>query len=516
MQQAVDYQAIADAMCRQRLAPFIDRAFVASQPGRSYEFNWHIDCIAEHLEAVYRNEIRRIIINVPPRTLKSFSVAEAFPAWVLGKQPQSKFITTGVTHEIAENRAVGCKMIMQSQYYKRLFPATVINPDFNRRSHYETTMRGQYYAAGITGTITSIGCDYFIVDDPVKPDEALSDTMRGATLRAMSNTVFSRDDDPRGGRFIMIMQRVHQNDPSGHFLEVIGPGCVHLKLPAIASQPIRIDLGARHWEMANGDLLFPARLTQEELEFKRTVLGDYNFAGQYLQEPVPLGGGEFRDDWVQYYGNGETVPRKMNVCIIVDPSAGEDTNRKRKKLSDFTAMMVIGFAPDNNKYLLDIIRDRLNPTERVDTLFMLHSKWNDICGRAPKVGYERYGMMTDTHYIKEKMALDNYRFPLIELGGQVSKEERIRRLIPDMQRGNWFFPDRINYCDKDGRTWDLVHELVYSEMPNFPRSRYDDMMDALSRVYEPEMNMVFPKVERSKSTHTPRVSDVSSIGWMEF
>ena len=146
-----------------------------------------------------------------------------------------------------------------------------------------------------------------------------------------------------------------------------------------------------------------------------------------------------------------------------------------------------------------MVRERLNSTERVDTLFMLHRKWNDLGGKPPKVGYEKYGMMTDTHYIKDKMGQEGYRFSLIELGGRMAKEERIRRLIPDMQTGRWWFPANLMYTDGEGRTFDLVKELIYSEMPSFPRARHDDMIDALSRIYEEDLMLSFPRLKQTEN-----------------
>jgi len=205
----------------------------------------------------------------------------------------------------------------------------------------------------------------------------------------------------------------------------------------------------------------------------------------------------------------------MNIVILVDPSGGEEVNKKKKKLSDWTAMMVVGLAPDNNYYLLYAVRDRLNPTDRINTLFMLHRKWNSLSSKPPKVGYEKYGMMTDTHYITEKKKQDAYNFPVIELGGSMAKEERIRRLIPDMQNSRWYFPDTLLYVDGEGRKFDLVQEIIKSEMATFPRARFDDMTDALSRVYEEDLSMVFPKPKLGMVDKALRARPQPQ-GWEQF
>ncbi len=484
-----------DAFCRDSFDSFAHKAFTILEPAVKYEWNWHIGCISEHLEAMHRGQIPRMIINVPPRSLKSYLVARALPAWIMGKSPHDKFICTSYGYEVIEQNAMACRRIMKSEWYQRCFPNTRIDADLDRNTHFTTTVGGQYYAATTMSPIVGMGCKWMVIDDPIKPTEAASVQIRTSINSNIRTTLFSRFDDKRIGKLLMIMQRVHEDDPTGNLLK--DGGYVHLKLPAEAKTQILIKLNNHQWEMQPGDLLFPARLSREILDQALLDMTAYNYAGQMLQEPVPVGGGEFKHEWPQRYPNGTLKPKTMNVVILVDPSGGEELNKKKKKASDWTAMMVVGLAPDNNYYLLDAVRDRLNPTERVETLFLLHRKWNELCGKPPKVGYEKYGLMTDTHYIRDKMVKDSYNFALVELGGQVMKEERIRRLIPDLQNNRWYFPDSMLYVDGEGRQFDLVKELIDSEMASFPRARFDDMLDALSRIYEPELHMVFPRPKKT-------------------
>ena len=485
-----------NALCFKSFDAFAEYAFHIIEPGTEYEHNWHIQCICSHLQALYEGTLpdgkRRLCINVPPRSLKSYLASIAFPAWVMGRESNSKFITTSYNFTLAKEMAQKSRILIESDWYKQLFPNMRIDDRQNEKHNFWTTQRGMYYSSAIM-SVTGRGAEYVILDDPINPKEAVSDTIRNDTNATISSTLPTRFNDLRNDKWLLIMQRLHEDDPTGHFA-LKDPRWYILKLPGEnrTNETIKYTMGDI-WEMKPGELLFPKRLTRQVLDDLNTDLGEYNYAGQILQEPVPIGGGDFKQSWVQYYAPGGCKPREMNICILVDPAGGEDLNKKKKKLSDWTAMVVVGFAPDNNKYLLDIVRDRLNPTERVNTLFMLHRKWNELSGKSPKVGYERYGMMSDTHYIAEKKKQDAYNFPLIELGGNISKEERIKRLVPDLQNGHWFFPQSLIYVDGEGRRFDLVQEIVQSEMPNFPRARYDDMIDALSRIYEPELGMVFPK-----------------------
>lgn len=485
-----DYQAL-QALCRENLGAFTYKAFGVVESADNYQHNWHIDCIAEHLMAVWRHEIRRLVINMPPRTLKTHSTSVSFPAWGMGKDPTIKFMLTSFKGSLAEKMTRKTRMVMKSEWYRSLYPGTVISNDLDRQYYFETTRNGQYFSSSMSSVLGE-GADIQICDDPVAPDEALSDKIRESTNETIRGTLFSRFNDPRTGRFILNMQRLHEDDPTGNLLK--DGGWHHLKLPAEVVKPIFIVLGSKEWKLDKGDLLFPARFTREVLDEYRQRLGDYNYSGQYLQEPTPLSGGMLKPAWVQFYAPGGAKPKEMNVVILVDPAGADDDEKKRKdKNTDWTAMMVVGLAPDNNYYLLDIIRDKLNATERIDTLFMLHRKWSALTGKSPKVGYERYSMQSDIHYVKKKMQEDGWNFALTELAGPKSKTSRMARLVPDMQNGRWFFPQSLIYVDIDGRRWDLVQEILTTEMPHIPYAKHDDMTDALARVYEPELFMAFPK-----------------------
>lgn len=488
------------------------RAFGAVEgEAATYEWNWHIGCVCEHLEAVRLGQIRKLIINQPPRTLKSFLTAQAFPAWVLGLEPHSKFIMTSYSGGLAKDNITNCRHIMDEEWYRQTFPEVHVDPTHDQVDDFKTLERGRYYGAGILGTIVGKGADYVIIDDPVKPDEALSDTIRSNTNAAIRNTLFSRFNDPRIGRLIMIMQRLHEDDPTGHLMQ--DAGYTMLKLPAQAvDRPVLVTLGDKFWTMKQGELLFPTRLTAAVLEEKRRDMLEYNYVGQYLQEPVSLGGGEFQDNWPQVYDVSTLRPREMNIYLLCDPSGGPELQKKKKKKSDYTSFAVVGCHNDNNYYLLDLVRDRLNPTERVDKLFELHRIWNGKGGKPPRVGYEKYGMMSDTHYIRQKQNAEGYRFHLVELGGAMQKEERIRRMIPDLQRGRWYFPPVLNYTElHSGRTIDMIRELKQSEMATFPRARYDDMLDSITRIYDADMQVVFPRIKIQTGPRREGYKD-----WTEF
>lgn len=504
---------VLNALCRENLSAFTNKAFNIIEPSVDFEWNWHIDCIAEHLMAVYEHEIQNLIINMPPRSLKTHTTSVSFAAWCLGKNPALKLMLTSFKSSLAEKMTRNTRKVMRSDWYKDCFPETQISSELDRQYYFETTQFGQYFSSSMD-SVTGEGCDIQISDDPLNPMEAVSDTVRNTTNETIRGTLFSRFNDPRRGRFILNMQRLHEADPSGELLADQETKYYHLKLPAIADRKYIYQIRGKKWEFEKGEYLFPSRFNEDVLNKARSRMTEYHFSGQYLQEPVPLGGNEFKPDWINYYPNGSVKPTNMNIYILCDPAGGDEINKKKKKTSDWTAFMVVGLAPDNNYYLLDMVRDRLNPTERINTLFILHRKWNALAGKPAKVGYEKYALMTDTHYIKEKMVQDTYHFTLVELGGTMQKEERIRRIIPDMQNGRWFFPDNLHYVDTEGRRFDLVNELVNSEMPNFPRAKFDDMLDALSRLYDDDLGRIFPKIQQSQVAAA--YEETGSDNWEDF
>lgn len=225
----------------------------------------------------------------------------------------------------------------------------------------------------------------------------------------------------------------------------------------------------------------PVWLTREENERKRREMGPYTYACQMLQDPLADNAQGFREDWLRYY-DGELRTAGMNLYLLVDPAS------EKKDTSDYTVMAVVGLAPDGNYYLVDLIRDRLNLTERGERLFGLMAKYPRII----KVGYEKYGLQADVEFIRYLQNERNRRFPVVELGGQTPKPDRIRRLVPVFEQGRMWLPRRLLSVDWEKRSHDLVQDFIRDEYLSFPVSTHDDMMDALSRVLDEGLRAAWP------------------------
>lgn len=492
----VDKEKLRRALQRQKLAPFSAKALSVVEPSTFYEHNWHIDCVCEHLEAVWYKQIKRLIINIPPRSLKTHLASVSFPAWGFGQDPTIKFMLTSYKFDLAKRMTRKTRGILESAWFKDLYPDFALSKEQNEKHYFETSQRGQYFSAAMS-SVTGEGADIQICDDPLNPTESSSQVQRLNAIDTIRNTLFSRFNDARTGRFILIMQRLHEEDPTGELLK--DEGWTHLKLPAEAvGKSYSYSANGKTWKMEQGDLLFPERFTKEILAKKAIEMGAYNYAGQMLQEPAPIGGGEIKKEYLNYYNVSAFDASDCNLYITVDPAKGEEDAVKND--NDYTAMCVWALAPDQNYYLVDGVRDRLNPTERVNRIFELHKKWSAKTNRSPKVGWENIGLHGDIHFIKQKQNEINYRFPIIELPPKgmrrLKKIPKIRRLVPLFEEGKIWMPSDLFYKDHNGLSRNFINDIVEQEILLFPFAPHDDFMDAMSMLLD--MNPIFPKMRNKE------------------
>lgn len=224
---------------------------------------------------------------------------------------------------------------------------------------------------------------------------------------------------------------------------------------------------------------------EEIIDQKKKDLGKYTFATQISLKPVSEDEQRFEIDWLQYY---TVAPSPLNKYILVDP-AGDS----RKKGSSYTVMHVVGVDWNKNKYLLDMARDKLSMKEKWEVLRDLFLKHSEGSSTVMNVGYEKYSMQADIAAIQEWQLDEHIVFGIQELGGNVSKKDRIRNaLVPDFQYGKWYLPKEYWYTDKQGKTRDLIKEFIEEEYKHFPNVTYFDMLDALARIGDEKLGVVYP------------------------
>ena len=281
-----------EVILRSDLAWFAERCFSELNPQALFLPNWHIEVIAAKLMAVREGKIRRLIINLPPRHLKSLLASIAFPAWCLGHDPSAQILCVSYAQDLADKLARDCRLIMMTRWYQRIFP-TRLSPHRHAVQEFITTRQGYRLATSTGGVLTGRGADLILIDDPSKPEEALSDARRNATNEWYLNTLYSRLNDKCRGGIVIIMQRLHEDDLVGHVLGQEPWEVVSFPAIAEADEVHAIDTiwGPRCFTRRPGEALHPAREPLFVLENIRRTIGEYNFAGQYQQSPAPLGGG---------------------------------------------------------------------------------------------------------------------------------------------------------------------------------------------------------------------------------
>ncbi len=241
----------------------------------------------------------------------------------------------------------------------------------------------------------------------------------------------------------------------------------------------------------------PVLWTRERVAEKRREMGPYSFGAQLLLDPTSDRTQGFLEEWIRHYRG--SADANTNKYLLVDAASA------KHKSSDYTALVVIGLGADENYYLLDMVRDRLSLTERGDAVFALHRRW-----KPRGVGYERYGMMGDVDYLKARMQTENYRFEVTEVGGQVAKADRIRRMIPVFEAGRFMLPESLFKVDYEGRHVDLVQAFLNEEYRPFPVALHDDMFDAISRIWD--LPVIWPKSvpkaedRYARARHRPRAT----------
>jgi hypothetical protein len=249
-----------DDLLRRDFASFARRSFAELNPQTRFLLGWHFEIIATKLAAPFERKIRRLIINLPPRHLKPHLASVSFPAWCLGRNPSAQILCVSYAQELADKLSRDCRRIVASDWYQWIFPAR-LSPQRQAVPQFETTAQGCRIATSVGGVLTGRGADIIIIDDPLKPEEALSEAHRQGANELFDHTLYSRLNDKQQGAIALIMHRLHEDDLAGHVLaqeywEIV-------RLPAIAEDDETIVvgslLGPRRFQRRRGEALHPAR-----------------------------------------------------------------------------------------------------------------------------------------------------------------------------------------------------------------------------------------------------------------
>ena len=355
---------------RNDLYAFIYRAYLELNPQGKFEPNWHLDVLAAKLEDVRRGTCKRLIINIPPRHLKSHTAAIAFPAWLLGHDPAIQILAISYGQELSDKFARDCRTLMMSPFYRSLFK-TRLSAERNAVAEFETTDGGYRLSTSVGGVLTGRGADVIIVDDPMKAEDVLSDLRRQAVHDWYDNTLRSRLNRQDEGAIIIIMQRLHTDDLVAHLQETESWDV--LSLPAIAETDEHYDLitpyGRRIIQRRAGEILHPKLLSASALDSLRQSMTEYNFAGQYQQDPQPPAGLIVKREWLKFYSEKDK-PEAFDQIV-----QSWDTASKVTELSSFSVCTTWG-VKGRHMYLLNVFRQRMEFPELKRRVRELAALWS--------------------------------------------------------------------------------------------------------------------------------------------
>ena len=446
-------RVMGDAL-RTDFGAFVEKAFQTVCPGQTFWPNWHLQAICYALERVAAGEIKRLIILVPPRSLKSICASVALPAWLLGSDPTRRIICVSYSADLAAKHARDCRAVMGASWYQRVFPSTRLDPAKSAETEFMTTQRGFRLATSTGGTLTGRGGNIMIIDDPMKPADAHSDARRLDLQQWYTNTLLSRLDDKNTGAIVLVMQRLHIDDLAGYLMDQ--GGWKVLSLPAIADREQGVPIGPGkvyyRWE---GDLLHPEREPLAVLERLKAEMGTYDFNAQYLQSPVPAGGNMIKWEWFPYYSD---QPRRPEGSIIVQ---SWDTACTTSELASYSVGITAQVDKNGTFHVLDIVRGRWEFTELVREMRKAAQ-----CHRPKTILIEDQASGTA---LQQTLKRDGYTVRPIKPKGD--KVMRMRVHTPTLEAGKVLLKKDAPWLDE-----------LRAEVLAFPYGKHDDQVDALSQL----------------------------------
>lgn len=441
-----------DAALRLRFDIFLMMVYYTLNPGKLYLDNWHIDAMVFRANEIMRGNIRRLIVNVPPRNLKTITFNIALSAFMLGHDPRLRIFSISYGERLAEDHATLFRKVIESDWYRRIFPAMQIQ----RMAGHEffTTQGGFRRWTSISGAITGMGGDVFIVDDPLKPDDATSAVKRTAANHWFGGTLLSRLDNKEKGIIILAMQRLHLEDLTGYLIRET-TGWDHLELPAIAVTPQRVPIGRdRYYHRKVGEVLNPAFESEAVLNQLREAMGSVQFSAQYQQRPVPLEGALINPDWFQYY---DSLPEPDDRSVVIQ---SWDTASK-EGLTNSYSVCTTWLLHKDSYYLVDLCRMKLTFPALRDMAAVLANNHKP-----------RYVLIEDAStgpaLAAELKLVQRATVKLVK--PQQDKQVRLYSQQALFEAGRVLFPRQAPWL-----------RVFLDELVSFPEGPYSDQVDSLSQ-----------------------------------
>lgn len=455
---AIDLVALEREACRRSLATFAKRAWHVLEPATPLKWGWALDAICQHLEAVTRGEITRLLMNVPPGTMKSLLTAVIWPCWEWGPRglPEKRFISTAHKQDLAVRDNMKCRRLIQSKWFQDRWPLALTS-DQNAKTKFENDRTGFREAMAFT-SMTGARGDRVILDDPLSADDANSQPALLAAERTFLEALPTRVNN-EASAIVVIMQRLHEKDTSGLILSK-GLPYTHLCLPMRFEPERRCSTATGFTDPRSkaGELLFPERFSAAQVEELERTLGSYAAAGQLQQRPAPRGGGILRDEWWQYYD----LPPDIEWRGI-----WADTAQKAKESSDYSVFQCWGRSAAGKAVLLDQIRGKWEAPELLAQARAFWAKHKAVEGMGALRSFKVEDKVSGTGLIQ---TLKREGVPVIGIPRPAGHDKVTRAMdaAPSIEAGQVVLPRNAPWMSD-----------FLAEAGAFPNGAHDDQIDPM-------------------------------------
>lgn len=462
------------------LRTFVRAAWPVLEPSTPYLHNWHIDLLCEYLEAFYAGEVRRLIVNMPPRYMKSGLCTILGPVWDWTHRPHHRFLFASYAQPLSTKHSIDRRTLIRSLWFQERFGHMFrLAGDQDVKTKYANDKRGHMIATSFGGIGTGEGGDYVVIDDPQDPKRAASDTQRETINTRFDQTFSTRLDDKKRGGILVVMQRLHARDLTGHLLEKEGDSWEHVKLPAEVKRSTVVEFPRSDRKVTRepGQPLWPEREDSAELEQAAIDLGSYGYAGQYDQDPSPAEGGIFRRTWWGFWkpaGLDLQAPqlvlpddtvfkyRLIELPVLEMKLQSWDCTFKDTKDSDYVVGQVWG-AAGARRFLIDQIRDRMSFTRTISEVKQMSSEHPDAY---TKIIEDKANGPAVIDTLKDSVP------GVIAVNPEGGKDARAQAVSPQVEAGQVYLP----HPAIAPWVWDYIEEHA-----TFPNAANDDQVDGTSQ-----------------------------------
>jgi len=452
---AADLLAVEREFCRRSLSHFAQRAWHVLEPAADLKWGWALDAICQHLEAVTNGDITRLLMNVPPGSMKSLLTGVIWPAWEWGPRgmPEMRYVGTAHEETLAIRDSRRCRDLVKSEWYQKLWPLE-LSRDLDGKREFGNVRKGIRQARAFT-SMTGVRGDRIILDDPISADNANSEAKLEAARIAFTETLPTRVNSDKSA-IVVIMQRLHEKDVSGVIKEM-GLPYVHLNIPMRFESDRRCvtSIGWADPRTKDGELMFPERFSDAQVTELEKTLGSYGAAGQLQQRPAPRGGGIIKESWFKYYS---VAPRLEFRNIHAD------TAQKTGEENDYSVFQCWGRSTVGQAVLIDQIRGKW---EAPELLVQARAFWIKHVNSG--------GSVLRSMMVEDKVSgtgliqtLRREGVPVIPVQRDKDKISRAHDAAPFIESGNVLLPIDAPWLS------DLL-----TEASSFPGGAHDDQLDPM-------------------------------------